>query len=547
LTFAASVSIRPVAYRPAPSNALWLVTLVVAAGTLAILRGQDANWDLQNYHYYNAWAWWNGRIFDRDIAAAQLQTFHNPLLDMPFFAMVQGDWPPRLIAFVLAIPTGVAAFFYAKLLPYLFFDVDARERKLAIACAFAIGVTGAMGIATLGTTMNEWPLVALVMAALWLIVRALARSGGTTIPTRTLLLAGLLVGAAAGAKLTAATFAVALCVALLVRFPLDRSTLRERVRQAWWFGIGVVAGVAVTFGPWAMELWRHFDSPLFPYFNNWLKSPWWWQVPVLGRVYGPHNLVEWLLFPFNLLGPGERFVTEVPYRDGRFPTAWALALAGLVAWISYRASKRPMPVIPARVSASWRITATFMVVAFIVWTAQHSILRYIVVLEMLTGAVIVSMLQRLLRPGYAAGVALAIAIALIATTRFGDWWHIDFGKRWFDVDVPRLEPDAMVLITGGMPVGYVLPLLPADATHVGVSNNINVPGRGNRLARSIADAIAAHRGPFYELTYGPEARTAQLQETFGLVRTPGGCMPVASAMKTYALEICRLQTLPASK
>ena len=80
-----------------------------------------------------------------------------------------------------------------------------------------------------------------------------------------------------------------------------------------------------------------------------------------------------------------------------------------------------------------------------------------------------------------------------------------------------------------------------DATHVGVSNNINVPGRGNLLARSVFDAITAHRGPFYELTYPPEARTEELREHFGLVRVPGGCTPIASTIKVYALEICKLQ------
>ena len=302
-------------------------------------------------------------------------------------------------------------------------------------------------------------------------------AAATTIATRALLVAGALVGAAAGGKLTAATFAVALCVALLVRFPLDRSTLRERVRQAFWFGIGVLVGLAVTLGPWAIALWRHFENPVFPYFNQWFQSPWWEPGQVLGRAYGPRNVGEWLVFPFNLFGPGEGFVTEVPYRDARFPTAWTLTLAGAAAWLSYRASGRPMPVVPPQVSAAWRIVATFMVIAFLLWTAQYSIFRYIVTLEMLTGAIVVTMLQRLMRPGYLAGVACTIAILLIATTRFGDWWHIDFGEQWFDAKVPRIDRDAMVLMTAGVPVGYVLPLLPEDARHVAVWNNVTAPGR----------------------------------------------------------------------
>ena len=193
------------------------------AAVASLFLGQDANWDLQNYHYYNPWAWWNGRTFDRDIAAAQLQTFHNPLLDMPFFAMVQWDWPPQAIAFALAIPQASGAFFLAKLLPSL-----CRRRRARAPdrdrVRVSVGVTGAMGIAALGTTMNEWPLAAIVMAGLWIIVRALARTRNDDSHAR-VVVAGALVGAAAGGKLTAATFAVALCVALLVRFPLDRSTL----------------------------------------------------------------------------------------------------------------------------------------------------------------------------------------------------------------------------------------------------------------------------------------------------------------------------------
>jgi hypothetical protein len=121
------------AARPAPRNAPsspstrgWrdaatLALCVAVAGLVSWRRGQDANWDLQNYHYYNAWALLTGRL-DRDIAAAQLQTYLNPLLDVPFYLMVAADWPPRLIAFALAVPAGVGAWLLAKCLLILFRD-----------------------------------------------------------------------------------------------------------------------------------------------------------------------------------------------------------------------------------------------------------------------------------------------------------------------------------------------------------------------------------------------------------------------------------------
>jgi len=52
----------------------FLMACLAGATIASIALGQDANWDLQNYHYYNPWAWRNGRIFTWDVAAAQLQT-----------------------------------------------------------------------------------------------------------------------------------------------------------------------------------------------------------------------------------------------------------------------------------------------------------------------------------------------------------------------------------------------------------------------------------------------------------------------------------------
>ena len=529
--------------RTARADALALVLLVAAAGIVSILRGQDANWDLQNYHYYNPWAWWNGRIFDRDIAAAQLQTFHNPLFDLPFFAMVQWDCPPRVIAFVLAIPAGVAAFFLWKLVRLLFDDLPASERTVAAACAFAIGITSAMGIASLGTTMNEWPGAALAIAALWLVVRELVRGNAGAIATRAAATAGLLMGIATGGKLTAAVFALGLCVALLTRTPLGPAGIRGSVREATIFACGVLAGLAIALGPWAYALATHYGNPLFPYFNEWIRSPWWDEAPVFSRSYGPHNLEGWLLFPFHLVGPGEHFVTEVPYRDARFPVAWGLAIAAGAAWLAFRIGKRPMPVAPRGVSAAWRVTAIFMAVSFLAWTALHSVYRYIVVLDLLTGAVIVTLLARLIRPGYLPAVAVVATVALIATTRFADWWHVGFRDRWFEVATPPLPSNAMVLLTTDAPVAYLLPFLPPDARHVGVQNTVNDPARTNRLADSVREAVRTHAGPLYQLT-SPPGKGSSALAAHGVKRIEDSCTRVASNIHDRHVEICRLEREP---
>ena len=312
-----------------------LVACVAVSSAVSIALGQDANWDLQNYHFYGPWALLAGRAFGWDIAAAQLQTYFNPLLDLPFYAMVANDWDPRIISAVLALPAGVAAWLLAKLAWALFGGIDTPSRLVAAIASLAIGLTAAMAVGTLGMTMNDWPGTALALAALWLLVRAIVSGGAVGLPLRTLLAAGALIGVASGLKLTVATFAAAMCIGLLLRPPHARARLRE----AFVFGAAVLAGLLVVYAYWGWQLWTHFGNPVFPFANQWFASPWWEQQPVYERIYGPHNLREWLRFPLALYSPQPGFVTEVPYADPRIPLTYVLALVAAASLALQRAMR----------------------------------------------------------------------------------------------------------------------------------------------------------------------------------------------------------------
>jgi hypothetical protein len=302
----------------------------------------------------------------------------------------------------------------------------------------------------------------------------------------------------------------------------------------------VVAGITLTLGPWALALWSHFESPLFPYFNDWFQSPWWDATPVFARRYGPHSVEGWLMFPFHLIGPGEGFVTEVPYRDARFPVAWTLAIVAGAAWLSTKFARRPHPLPPRAVSAAWRIIAVFVMLSFLIWTAQHSIYRYIVTLDLLCGAIIVMLLQRLLRPGYLAGAAIVAAVAIVSTTRFADWWHVKFERSWFNVSVPQVDRNALVLITSDAPVGYVLPFLPPDARHFGIVNSINDPARRNKLQETVRNAVRDHQGPMYQLTF-PAGSGSLALHAYGLERIQASCTEIRTKMVASPIELCPLQ------
>jgi len=70
---------------PAPHLSRWWA--LIPSVLLPLLSighlGQDVNWDLQNYHLYDPYAWLHDRL-TLDIAPAQMQSWHNPALDVPF-------------------------------------------------------------------------------------------------------------------------------------------------------------------------------------------------------------------------------------------------------------------------------------------------------------------------------------------------------------------------------------------------------------------------------------------------------------------------------
>ena len=510
-------------------DAAILAACILAAAGLSLALGQDANWDLQNYHFYNPWAWMAGaRAYAQDMVAAQLQTYHNPLPDLPFYAMVSAGWEPTTIAMAMAIPAAVAAFLLWKLATRLFRSGSRTERFTAIACAFLIGTTSGIGFGVLGTTMNEWPGTALIMASLYVIVRRFTGAGARK-ASPAAILAGLLAGCATGIKLTFGVYAIAICAGLLLCAP----TARKAITDAMSFGLAVLAGTAISAGAWMWSLLEHFGNPIFPYANKWFNSPWWGQQNVLHRPFGPHTLGEWIVFPFSLSAPPAFFVTEVSYVDGRIAAVYGLTLVALVAALLARRRD------PWTVSVEWRFLAAFAVASFVLWTALYSLLRYLLPLLLLSGAFIVALLSRLVQPAARVPAYAMSALLLVATTTVPDWWRTGFGARWFEVDLPKLDRNALVLLTSDAPMSYVLPFFPDDASFLGINNNISDARRRNLLEQTIRQRIGGHAGPLYSLSYPQGSGVDALLER-QIYKITETCLPIVTNMRTSPMEICRV-------
>ncbi|MBI5063971.1 MAG: DUF2029 domain-containing protein, partial [Desulfatitalea sp.] len=312
-----------------------LILLVIppAMGLLALALGQDASWDLRNYHFYNPFAFLTHRM-GHDIAMAQVATYYNPLLHLPFYAAVM-HLPPKMVGFLLGLLPGLNIFLlYALARQTIGSALPARGQWWCLAAAL-MGLLGAGNLSEVGTSFADNVVSLLVLAALWLLVWLRALLAAPGLPgLGVAATAGLLAGAAFGIKQPYAIYAVGVCAAF---FALALPW-RRRFVLAFVFGLGVLAGAALTGGFWMAELWHRYQNPLFPYFNQVFQSPWGAEAPYRDERFVPQGLAMQLLFPIWFVLDPMR-VAEVPFRDLRFAVLYLALIVWLAYWLAARVRK----------------------------------------------------------------------------------------------------------------------------------------------------------------------------------------------------------------
>jgi MFS family permease len=520
---------------PTPRTKLFLVlTTISACIATSLLLGQDSNWDLRNYHYYDGWAFASGTP-DRDLWPAQQQSFANPILPTLVYLLI-ANLPPLFAVSVLATLQSanvvLLAIIAGQIFPPAAQGNRAIQRLLPPLAAILIGVTGPMMLAEWGTTFGDNLASSLVLGALAALGRY--RREATW---RWAVLAGLAAGCAAGIKLTNMVYIVGFAVS---GWWLGAALRRIAVRLALFWGSALV-GFALTFGPWAWHLWRTKANPVFPYFNGLFQSPWRLPDSLRDDRFLPHSLLDALSYPLQwVFGHGN--TSEVGFRDTRFAIAWLLILA----WLFLRPCLQRKATIHNDVR--WLRTLTvFWVGSYWIWIVMFGIQRYLVPLELLSGLIIVGILVSLAEQRISNGalsvMIIAVMTLILATTRSDGWGRMPWGGSWFDVRLPPelQKQDEMFVIVSGDPVAYVIPFFPASARFVRLDGNL-VLTKGTRLFAEAEAAIAAHQGPVVTLEPSTYARDdAALLARFGLRRDEEPCVLITT--RVDRLSSCPLHRI----
>jgi hypothetical protein len=492
----------------------------VLFGLLSIALGQDANWDLQNYHWYNPYALLNGRLHV-DMAPGNWQSYFNPLIDVPYFVLNQ--WlPGPAVGFVMGFVHGLN-FVLLMMIVRLALPRDKADMRLCLLLAFA-GMCGAGFLSEVGNTMGDNFSALFVLGALCLVLRGwdgLQAWRGRT--AATLLLAGLVMGLGAGLKLTNTTYAIALCVALLAVPP----SFGRGVVSAFACGCGTLVGVAITAGPWWWRMWRTFGNPLFPQFNSIFKSPLAQQVSVIDTFHLPQTAVEALFWPFVFTAHFTR-VSELVFRQAIVPVLYALAFVFVGRWLFEKVTGRA----PAsRFTPRARFLLLFALVGYLAWMKLFSIYRYLIPIEMLAPLLVWILVERLAAPRVARRVGgWVVLLATLVVFPFGTWGHAGWGDKAFSAQLPAFEhPESTLVFTahGNPPMGWLATFVPRDVRVI--SLGAGFPETPAYVAR-IQAVIANRPGPHYAMLASSRndkdsslRRKLAIANALGMTATPARC------------------------
>ncbi len=453
------------------------LAMVLLGAVVALYLGQDANWDLRNYHLYNGYAWLQGRL-QQDLAPAQLQSYFSPMLDvLQYLALSRLPGPLAGLLFGM-----LHALVFVPLAAIAWQVLDAHPQRARLAPLFALaGMCSAAFLSEFAGTMADATTALPVLVAVALVLRAQqlqkAGEGGWAL----WVLAGAMLGLAVAFKLTNAIYALALGLAAL------SAGAGATRRLGGFMTLAMIALVvfAIVAGPWYWQVWQAYGNPLFPQFNGVFHAPLAQPVSIGDTRWLPRGVLQQLTWPL--------LFTLKPWRVSEialFQCVWALLYLSVLALLLRRlVGRRPVAV---AAGPAIRPVLVFFVVAYLLWQLLFGIQRYLVVLELLAPLLLWFCVRKLVpsaRAGWLAG-ALVAGSALFALFGWADWGHEGWTRSALELQQPAMDraDRSVVLLVGDEPQSWRITLLPREARYVSVASNFpESAGYRQRVAQIVAE------------------------------------------------------------
>lgn len=509
------------------------VFAVIAFGTYSTFLGQDTNWDLQNYHFYDPYAALNGRLtLDHNVAG--IQTTLNPTLDILTTYPLLRYGTPTVYEFTLGGIQGINFLLLVALFLQIFKQSDFSSvgwrYSFAVLTAL-LGVTGALSASEIGTTFGDLTLSVLNLAAIFIVLRHTEEWSSRKKFLNTAL-GGLVIGVSAGLKLTNIIYLVSFLAASFVVYK------KRRWRFLAVSGGGAIVGLLISHGWWSSVLWKLYGNPVFPFFNGIFKSP---NFPIKNFADSRFFPVGWLqtfFYPFFFSWEKgyshQVFTSELNFVDFRFPLAYLCLFLLLVGFLVKKNKCLP------RFDEKFReITffVVFIVISYMLWQWQFDVQRYAISIELLLPMFIFLTIYTVY-PKKIKYVFIACAIFLLFTTNIPHWRNYKNQKRFFYEARDQFSAeflnklDHSAIILGTDPLGWLV-------------SSLNLPnaewlGRPfNEFDREVALKKLKKRKSYYVITSYSENAIKETKAVLDFYKL--GSYPIDRCRNISIYSICKIE------
>ena len=246
-------------------NIIILLLCIFIAGIMAIYHGFHWNYDIRSYHLYNPYAFLTGRV-GYDIMPGSIQSYFNPLPDVPFYLFVKYlNFHPKIFLFVYGLNYALLLFVTYKIAE-LIFTKNKFKIHLSILSSI-VGNTALYTLLTVGGQTNDQLIGVLIVFGIYFIIKALDKNS-----IKYIIFAGIILGVASGFKYTGIPLAFSLLFCIIC-FPRFFKDLGYKKVISLFFLSGIV-GFLIANGFWMYKLYTTFGNPFMPHYSEFFRNTW---------------------------------------------------------------------------------------------------------------------------------------------------------------------------------------------------------------------------------------------------------------------------------
>lgn len=419
--------------------------LMLLAIILSIILKNENFFDIANYHYYNPWALLNGRI-GYDIAPASINSFLNPLLDLPrYLTIVYLNEHINWFYAINGLWFGWLLFVFYKILLLLF----AKSNVVEVIIALAVAITGRMTLFQVGACTNDIAIAFIDLWGLYFLFKEI-KKGPQKQNVSGFIWAGLILGAGLGLKTTSVTVCVAAGLSLLIGF----KWLAKPIMFISLFALSGLVGYLLTNGWWMYKMWSLYDNPFFPFLNIIFKSEYF----SISSPSTDNFIPSWKQLPFcpYLATIGDVCNAEGVDFDYRLPIAYTIGIG----WIIYLLFSRKISY-HYKNNRLFFFFYLFLVIDYLLWAKLLGVQHYFVVIEIFLSVLLVHTLsywyysKKFRSVFYLISYTLLIILVSVpfVASSFG---NLRGANKVIDVEPIRLPAHTLVKMYN-LPLGGILP------------------------------------------------------------------------------------------